>query len=132
MSNCLVYQNTNQFGGSVYISGTTCFGDTAAFTLNYGDDICMNIDLPIITCENPSLSGFCEPFSCCLPNNFTAPIGASYVSRMLLLDNKKRILIKDIPQNSWIKMLLEIYQHLYIYHHFLFYIISIVKHHFQY
>ena len=28
---------------------------------------------------------------------------------MLLLDNKKKINIKDVPQNSWVKMLLEVY-----------------------
>jgi len=28
---------------------------------------------------------------------------------MLLLDNKKKINIRDVPQNSWVKMLLEIY-----------------------
>ena len=95
---CLVYQNTNEFGGSVYISGTTCFGDTAAFTLNYGDSLCMNTDLPIITCENPSLSGFCEPFTCCFPNDFTNPISASYVSQMLLLDNNSILIMSNNPE----------------------------------
>jgi len=36
-------------------------------------------------------------------------IKTSTFETMLLLDNKKKISIKDIPQNSWIKMLLEIY-----------------------
>jgi hypothetical protein len=59
MSNCIEYQNTNEFGGSVYVSGTTCEGIVGAFTLNYGDDICMRDDEPIITCENPTIMGAC-------------------------------------------------------------------------
>ena len=59
MSNCIEYQNTNEFGGSVYVSGTTCEGIVGAFTLNFGDDICMRSDEPIITCENPTIMGAC-------------------------------------------------------------------------
>ena len=59
MSNCIEYQNTSEFGGSVYVSGTTCEGIVGAFTLLYGDDICMRDDEPIITCENPTIMGAC-------------------------------------------------------------------------
>jgi uncharacterized delta-60 repeat protein len=92
---CLVYQNNNPFGGSVYISGTTCESGTGAFTLNYGDEICMNVSNPIITCENPTIVANCEPFVCCLESNFTAPIGASYVVRTLLLDDNTILLMSN-------------------------------------
>ena len=36
-------------------------------------------------------------------------IKTSTFETMLLLDNKKKISIKDIPKDSWVKMLLEIY-----------------------
>jgi len=58
---CFTYTHNNSFGGSVYISGTTCGGTIGAFTLNLGDSICMNTDEPIITCENPSIIGECFP-----------------------------------------------------------------------
>lgn len=56
---CIIYQNTNNYEGTVYVSGTTCEGDVGAFTLYYGDDICMNVLLPLITCENPEIVGYC-------------------------------------------------------------------------
>ena len=56
---CIIYQNTNNYEGSVYVSGTTCEGQVGAFTLYYGDDICMNVLLPLITCENPEIVGYC-------------------------------------------------------------------------
>ena len=56
---CIIYQNTNNYEGTVYVSGTTCEGDVGAFTLYYGDDICMDITLPLITCENPEIVGYC-------------------------------------------------------------------------
>jgi len=56
---CIIYQNTNNHEGSVYVSGTTCEGQVGAFTLYYGDNICMNVLLPLITCENPDIVGYC-------------------------------------------------------------------------
>jgi uncharacterized delta-60 repeat protein len=60
--NCYSFTNNHDFGGSVYISGTTCQGIVGAYTLNYGDSICMNIEKPIITCENPVFSTECYEF----------------------------------------------------------------------
>lgn len=57
--NCYNFCHDNDFGGSNYISGTTCDGVVGAYTLNFGDCICMDIDQPLITCDNPIFSGEC-------------------------------------------------------------------------
>lgn len=59
--NCYQFCNNNSFGGSVYVSGTTCDGLVQAYTLNYGECICMDTDYPLITCDNPIFSGECFP-----------------------------------------------------------------------
>lgn len=97
---CFTYTNNNPYGGSVYISGTTCEGFRGAFTLNFGDTICMNTSKAIITCENPSMIGTCQPFDCCLENNFTNPISASYVARTLLLDDGTILVMSNNPEYS--------------------------------
>ena len=73
MSNCIEYQNTNEFGGSVYVSGTTCEGVVGAFTLNYGDYICIRDDEPTITCENPTIVGACFITPTQTPTNTATP-----------------------------------------------------------
>jgi len=55
---CIRYCNNN-LAGSVYISGTTCENEIGAFTLNVGDCLCMLDGLPIILCDNPTISGSC-------------------------------------------------------------------------
>ena len=70
---CLSYQNTNNYGGSVYVSGTTCEGDVGEFILFYGDDICMNILLPIITCDNPEIVGLCVDNPTPTPTHTSTP-----------------------------------------------------------
>ena len=57
--NC--YTFCNETGGSNYVSGTTCDGIVQAYTLNFGDCICMDLDYPLITCDNPIFSGVCVP-----------------------------------------------------------------------
>ena len=62
--NCYYFCNDNSFGGSSYVSGTTCDGVVAAYTLNLNDCICMNLDYPIITCDSPIFSGSCFQYGC--------------------------------------------------------------------
>ena len=59
--NCFEYCNENAYGGSVYVSGTTCEGIQVAYTLNFGDCACMDLDFPIITCDNPVIVRECVP-----------------------------------------------------------------------
>lgn len=59
--NCYYFCHDNSFGGSAYVSGTTCDGVEQAYTLNLNDCICMDLDFPIITCESPIFSGYCAP-----------------------------------------------------------------------
>jgi hypothetical protein len=56
--NCITYTYNNPYGGSGYISGTTCNGTIGAYTLNFGDSMCMNNDFPLVEC-NLQLSGTC-------------------------------------------------------------------------
>jgi len=55
---CTTYTYNNPYGGSGYISGTTCNGIVGAYTLNFGDSMCMNNDFPLVEC-NLQLSGTC-------------------------------------------------------------------------
>ena len=56
---CYNFCNGSNFGGSVYISGTTCLGVVGAFYLLVGQCLCIDTDLPYITCDNPIISGSC-------------------------------------------------------------------------
>lgn len=58
---CYNFSNQNDFGGSVYISGTTCDGVVGAYTLNVGDTICMNVEQPYSCCDNPVIISECVP-----------------------------------------------------------------------
>jgi hypothetical protein len=59
--NCYYFCHDNSFGGSAYVSGTTCDGVVGAYTLNLGNCVCMDLDFPIITCDSPVFSGGCAP-----------------------------------------------------------------------
>lgn len=59
--NCYSFCHDNSFGGSAYVSGTTCDGIQQAYTLSLGDCVCMDLDFPIITCESPIFSASCSP-----------------------------------------------------------------------
>jgi hypothetical protein len=61
---CFNYTYNNQFGGSGYISGTTCEGIAGAYTLNVGDSICMDNSFPIISCEQFDIE-YCSPKGIC-------------------------------------------------------------------
>lgn len=61
---CLLYENTNPYGGSVYLSGTTCEGYIGAWTLNFGDNICLDVSKPLISCDNPTIMGSCVGLPC--------------------------------------------------------------------
>ena len=57
---CFNYTYNNQFGGSGYISGTTCAGIVGAYTLTIGQSICMDNDFPIITCDQFDITDYCN------------------------------------------------------------------------
>lgn len=64
---CYNFCHPGNVAGSVYISGTTCFDGVGAFYLNNGDCICIDIDEPYQTCDNPVLAPGCqcEGDECC-------------------------------------------------------------------
>ena len=59
--NCYEICHDNSYGGSAYVSGTTCFGVQIAYTLNLGQCACMDLDYPIIQCGPIVMSGECVP-----------------------------------------------------------------------
>lgn len=81
--NCYYFCHDNSFGGSAYVSGTTCDGVVAAYTLNLNDCVCMDLDFPIITCESPIFSGSCDniisptPTSTLIPTTTPTPTNTS-------------------------------------------------------
>jgi len=73
---CFNYSYNNPFGGSGYISGTTCDGDVGAYTINFGQTICMDIDYPIISCEQFDIVSYCvksTPTPTMTPTSTTTP-----------------------------------------------------------
>jgi hypothetical protein len=58
---CYNFCNDATFGGSSYVSGTTCAGVVGAYTLNLNDCICMDLTYPYSCCDNPKFSGECNP-----------------------------------------------------------------------
>ena len=56
---CNYYVHNDPFGGSKYISGTTCEGNEVYYYLNAGESICMDNDLPLINLNNLVISGSC-------------------------------------------------------------------------
>jgi len=60
---CNTYIHNDPFGGSKYLSGTTCNGTTGEYTLNYGDSICIDNSLPLITCNDLQIQGECQPIT---------------------------------------------------------------------
>lgn len=67
---CNTYIHNDPFGGSKYLSGTTCDGFTGEYTLNYGESICMDNDFPIITCNDLQIDDSCQ--TCNIPMLFLA------------------------------------------------------------
>jgi len=74
---CNYYVHNDPFGGSKYISGTTCSGVEAYYYLNNGDSVCMNNDLPLINLNNLTISGSCLSIT---PTPSTTPYEYCFVS----------------------------------------------------
>ena len=64
MTNCFFFCNPNPSPITVYISGTTCEGNTIEYNLTSNQCVCMDIDEPLITCDSPILSGSCQEILC--------------------------------------------------------------------
>ena len=75
--NCNSFCNNNSYGGSVYISGTTCDGEAEVWNLSFGECICMDTYYPIITCDNPIFSGDCNSDCICWPRGSGAFVNGS-------------------------------------------------------
>ena len=87
---CYNFSNLNDFGGSAYVSGTTCDGVVGAYTLNYGDTICINTNLPYSCCDNPVIISACIPTpiickSYSVYNGEAAPVTYEYIACLSLL-----------------------------------------------
>lgn len=74
---CNFYVHNDSVGGSKYISGTTCSGTQAYYTLTYGQSVCMDDTQPIINLNGLVLSGECFPVT---PTPSTTPYEYCYVS----------------------------------------------------
>lgn len=61
METCKTYIHADPAGGSKYISGTTCGGIVGAYTLTFGQSICMDDQKPLICCDNFDISVECGP-----------------------------------------------------------------------
>ena len=58
-TDCALYGNTNPYGDSEFISGTTCDGELVYYYLNYGDTICMDNTKPMTKCNNITYISSC-------------------------------------------------------------------------
>ena len=74
---CNTYVHNDPSGGSKYISGTTCTGSQVYYTLTYGQEVCMNDDLPLINECGLILSGTCFGVT---PTPTTTPYEYCYFS----------------------------------------------------
>jgi hypothetical protein len=74
---CNFYVHNDSAGGSKYISGTTCSGTVAYYTLTLGQSVCMDDDKPLINLNGLVISGSCFPVT---PTPSTTPYGYCYVS----------------------------------------------------
>jgi hypothetical protein len=74
---CNFYVHNDSAGGSKYISGTTCSGTVAYYTLTLGQSVCMDDDKPLINLNGLVISGSCFPIT---PTPSTTPYGYCYVS----------------------------------------------------
>ena len=74
---CNIYIHNDPFGGTKYISGTTCDGTVAYYNLTIGQSVCMDDSKPIINLNNLQLSGSCFPVT---PTPSTTPLENCYFS----------------------------------------------------
>ena len=56
---CYNFCNDDTFGGTSYVSGTTCDGIVSAITLSNSDCVCMNLEQPYTCCDNPKFVSEC-------------------------------------------------------------------------
>jgi hypothetical protein len=77
---CNTYVHNDPTGGSKYISGTTCSGTEAYYTLTIGQSVCFNDDLPLLNECGLVISGSClavtptpttTPYEYCYFSSFT-------------------------------------------------------------
>jgi len=76
---CNFYVHNDPTGGSKYISGTTCSGTQAYYTLTLGQSVCMNSDLPLINECGLVMSGACLAVT---PTPSTTPYNYCYFSAL--------------------------------------------------
>jgi hypothetical protein len=74
---CTTYVHTDPIGGSKYISGTTCTGTVAYYTLTLGQSICMDNSLPLVNLNGLVISGDCTGVT---PTPTPTPIDFCYLS----------------------------------------------------
>jgi hypothetical protein len=74
---CNLFVHADPTGGSKYISGTTCDGTTAYYTLTFGQSVCMNTTLPYENLCGLILSGSCLAVT---PTPTTTPLEYCIVS----------------------------------------------------
>jgi hypothetical protein len=74
---CNFYVHNDSVGGSKYISGTTCSGTQAYYTLTYGQSVCMDDTRPLINLNGLVISGECFAVT---PTPSTTPYNYCYYS----------------------------------------------------
>jgi hypothetical protein len=74
---CNFFVHADPTGGSKYISGTTCDGTPAYYTLTFGQSVCMNTTLPYENLCGLILSGSCLAVT---PTPTTTPLEYCFVS----------------------------------------------------
>ena len=74
---CTTYVHNDPIGGSKYVSGTTCTGTVAYYTLTLGQSICMDNSKPLINLNGLVISGDCTGVT---PTPTPTPIDFCYLS----------------------------------------------------
>jgi hypothetical protein len=74
---CTNYVHNDPIGGSKYISGTTCTGTVAFYTLTLGQEVCMDNSRPLINLNGLVISGDCTGVT---PTPTPTPIDFCYIS----------------------------------------------------
>jgi hypothetical protein len=74
---CTNYVHNDPIGGSKFISGTTCTGTVAYYTLTLGQEICMDNSRPLINLNGLVISGDCTGVT---PTPTPTPIDFCYIS----------------------------------------------------
>jgi hypothetical protein len=78
---CNLFVHTDPTGGSKYISGTTCDGTTAYYTLTFGQSICMDTTKPFLDLCGLVISGSCQtvtPTPTVTPADYCIVSGLTY------------------------------------------------------